>query len=76
MSRVPSRELESRIRDLCAKVITAPEPELGPLLSELQSALHEHSDRLRKMVAESLARIPKMPGWLAHLQLKETSTPE
>jgi hypothetical protein len=58
MSRVPSRYLESRIRDLCAKVITAPEPELEPLLSELKSALQEHSDRLRKMAAETFARRP------------------
>lgn len=55
---VPSRDLESRIRDLCAKVITVPEPELAPLLSELKSALHEHSARLRKMAAQTFACRP------------------
>ena len=30
---------------------TAPSPELDEILQELRKALHEHSERLRKMVA-------------------------
>jgi uncharacterized coiled-coil protein SlyX len=48
-----SHRLEDRIKELCAKAITLPDssPELNKVLKELQTALHEHTQRLRKMVA-------------------------
>jgi hypothetical protein len=39
------RRLEDRIRYLCRKALTARDDELGALLSELRSALHEHANR-------------------------------
>jgi hypothetical protein len=44
--------MDDRIEELCAKAVaTAPSPELDEILQELRKALHEHSERLRKMVA-------------------------
>jgi hypothetical protein len=54
--RVPSRRLEDHIKDLCAKVIASRETELDPAISELKVALREHTIRLRRMVADNLAR--------------------
>ena len=54
--RVPSRRLEDHIKDLCGRVIASGETELGPAISELKSALREHTIRLRKMVADNLAK--------------------
>jgi hypothetical protein len=53
--RMPSRRLEDRIRELCAKAVAADSSELSAIFSELKSALHEHSERLRKLAAEKLA---------------------
>lgn len=74
--------MEDRIRDLCAKVVAAPESELQPVLTELQLALRDHTTRLRQMVAENLAQ--SKPGDrssaadtdTAHQDLKDTSTTE
>ena len=45
-----SQRLEDRIKVLCAKALSTPEsPELNHVLKDLQAALHEHSERLRKM---------------------------
>jgi hypothetical protein len=52
---VPSR-LDDRIRELCSTALTAKDPELRRILSELQDALHEHSERLRKLAAEKLGK--------------------
>jgi hypothetical protein len=47
------RRLDDRIKELCAKAVaTPPSPELEEILRELQKALHEHTERLRKMVAQ------------------------
>jgi hypothetical protein len=54
--RVPSRRIDDRIRDLAAKVVTSEGNDYKPALSELKAALREHTDRLRKMAAESLAK--------------------
>ena len=53
---MPSHRLEDHIKDLCAKVIASRETELEPAISELKSALREHTIRLRQMVAESLVK--------------------
>jgi len=50
--------LTDRIRDLCARAVSAPEHELRAILAELQQALHEHSLQLREMASEKL-RPPK-----------------
>ncbi len=57
-----SRRLEDHIRDLCAQIIAAPESELEPVLSELKSALHEHSIKLRKLAAEKLTGVEPSPS--------------
>jgi hypothetical protein len=54
---MPSRRLEDRIRELCAKVIVAHEEDVGPAIAELKCALHEHNDRLRKLAATKLTRL-------------------
>jgi len=46
--------LHERIRELCAKVLVAPDPEWEEALRELRSLLHEHSDTMRKLAAEKL----------------------
>ncbi|PYX70086.1 MAG: hypothetical protein DMG78_19950 [Acidobacteria bacterium] len=54
--RVPSRRIDDRIRDLCAKVARSDGNDYEPTLSELKAALREHTDGLRKMAVESLAK--------------------
>jgi hypothetical protein len=56
---MPSRRLEDRIRELCAKVIAAHEDDVGPAISELKSALREHNVRLRQLAAAKLTRLEK-----------------
>lgn len=51
---VPNRRLEDRIRELCEKILAAPESELEPTLVALQIALHEHTERFRKLAAEQI----------------------
>jgi hypothetical protein len=55
---MPSRRLEDRIRELCTKVIDADERHFGPILSNLKSALSEHTARLRQFAAAKLTRMP------------------
>jgi hypothetical protein len=47
---VEATNLDERIRDLCAKAVSASEGDFHEALTELQKALHEHSDSLRKLV--------------------------
>jgi hypothetical protein len=53
---VQKRRLDDRIRELCDK---AREPQsaddLDAIVADLQSALHEHNERLRKTVALRIA---------------------
>jgi hypothetical protein len=52
-----SQRLEDRIKDLCAKALTLPaSSELNEVLKQLQEALHEHTGRLRDMVASRRTR--------------------
>ena len=51
---MPSRRLEDRIRELCAKAATASDDETIDVLQELRRALHEHARHLRAMAAEKL----------------------
>ena len=51
------RRLEDRIRELCATAVTAEEPELEIILSQLQSALREHTERLRRLAAAKLTTL-------------------
>jgi hypothetical protein len=52
---VPSRRLEDKIRDLCARALTAEAAELEGIFAELKSSLHEHSERLRQTMVTKLA---------------------
>jgi len=50
------RRLKDRIDALCKKAISAPEgPEFDSAIQELQEAMREHADQLRKLVRQ----IPK-----------------
>ena len=49
------RPLEERIRVLCAKIAAGGDELELPVIAELKSALHEHTERLRKLAAVKLA---------------------
>jgi len=51
---VPPRTLDDRIRQLCARVIATREKDLGPAISDLRAALHEHTQRLRRLAVGKL----------------------
>jgi len=54
------KRLEDRIKDLCAKAVGTPaSPQLDEILQQLQSALSEHTQRIRKMVAAYPARVAR-----------------
>ena len=52
--RVHSRNLDDRIRELCAKAVTAADSELEPVQTELREALREHNERLRRLAAKAM----------------------
>jgi hypothetical protein len=54
LTQVPSRRLEDRIHELCARSLTAQDSELVAIVSALKAALHEHTDRLRNLAARKL----------------------
>src|SRR3979490_3057805 len=55
-----SQRLEDRIKELCARAVSTPQsPELNQVLKDLQAALHEHSQRLRKMAFDRLSVQPE-----------------
>jgi hypothetical protein len=52
---VPSRRLEDRIRELCAKAVSAPDSaDLNEVMQQLREALREHANRLRQLAARKL----------------------
>jgi len=51
---VPSRRMEDKIRNLCARAVAAGDNDFQEAISELQSALHEHAQELRKTLIEQL----------------------
>jgi hypothetical protein len=55
---MPLRRLEDRIRALSAKVLATPEssPEFLPLIRELQAALKEQVERMRKQFVDGIKR--------------------
>jgi hypothetical protein len=55
---VPSRRREDKIRKLCAKAVAAGNSDFQEAISELQAALHEHAQELRKTLIEQLAGRP------------------
>jgi hypothetical protein len=46
-----ARRLEDRIRELCARLLIEQEPKWNRTAKELQSALQEHTIRLRDLAA-------------------------
>jgi hypothetical protein len=56
LGEVPSRRLEDRIRELCHKAVTANDSELKQVMTELQSCLHDHADRLRQLMVLKLSK--------------------
>ena len=61
LRNVPARRLEDRIRELCRKALTANKSELREVLSDLRLALHEHTERLRKVAIMKLTSTRKQP---------------
>ena len=59
------RRLEDRIRELCAKSITAGEDEMS-IIADLKAALREHIERVRNIVAAT-GRREKAEVWVASL---------
>jgi hypothetical protein len=52
---VPSRRLEDRIRELCAKALAAPDSaDSNEVMQRLREALREHTNRLRQLAARKL----------------------
>jgi hypothetical protein len=49
-----SRRLEDKIRDLCHKALDADPSQTEEVFAELRTSLHEHAERLRKMMAVKL----------------------
>jgi hypothetical protein len=57
---MPEQPLDDRIKELCAKAVaTPPSPELEEILSQLQTALREHGQQMRKMAASFRARMKR-----------------
>ena len=54
-----ARRLDDRIRELSALIATTPDADLEPILKELQSAIHEKIELLRKAAAKHLIRIQR-----------------
>jgi hypothetical protein len=50
-----------RIRDLCAKALKAQSPELEEIMQELNDALHEHTDFVRRLASHILKHVPIDP---------------
>jgi hypothetical protein len=48
--------LDDRIRGLCAQAATADDANFSETLSELQTALHEHAEKLRDMAVRQAMR--------------------
>jgi hypothetical protein len=51
--------IEDRIRELCAKAAAADGDEVHEILSELNAALRQHTDFLRKITAKTLNLPPR-----------------
>jgi len=52
---VPSRRLEDRIRELCAKAVAAPgSADFNEVMQQLRECLREHANRLRQLGARKL----------------------
>ncbi|MGA7220853.1 MAG: hypothetical protein WBX38_21235 [Candidatus Sulfotelmatobacter sp.] len=49
------RRLEDRICELCAKTVSASDEDLASIISQLKSALREHTERLRELAGVKLA---------------------
>ena len=55
---MPRRRIQERIEGSVAKAIATDDPtELDLVIQELRRALHEHSERLRKLAADKFRRI-------------------
>jgi len=58
---MPVRRLEDRIRELCARVLYAKEPEWSTVVHELQLAIQEHILRLANVAtAATVAGKPEV----------------
>ena len=55
---MPSRRLEDRIRELCAKALNTQAAELDQVLIELRAGLREHNERFRRLAARRLSGDP------------------
>jgi hypothetical protein len=51
---MPSRRLEDRIRELCARALYEKEPQWGVTVLELQMAIQEHMLRIANLSAGAI----------------------
>lgn len=67
---MPSRRLEDRIRYLCHEALTSKGADFESVLGDLRASLHEHSERLRQIMALRLATKThtQLPERRAHQQ--------
>ena len=56
------KELESRIRRLCASALSTEGAEFEGLLAELRAALHEHHLELENVITKFLLRLSAISG--------------
>jgi hypothetical protein len=60
--KVPMSPAEERIKNLCARAIMAAEGEdFAAATAELQEALRDHVERLRRLPATALVKPPNPP---------------
>jgi hypothetical protein len=57
----PSRRIEDRIRDLCARLESAPECELVQILSELHATTHEYTRRTENRISATILSWRTLP---------------
>ncbi len=56
------RPIDERIRELCAKAVTADDSEVPSLLAELKALLAEHSEFVKYLAAKTLNRAYREPS--------------
>ncbi len=64
---VPSRRLDDKIRELCARAVQCPNEDNGQTLEALRDAIREKTQRLRRLAANKLVqKHPDVPERRSH----------
>lgn len=78
---MPTRRLEDRIRELCARALFEREPQWSTTIRELQSAIHEHALRVSNITTgtvvtgQPLIRERRESGFVSALRSHGTAEP-